>query len=66
MDKKCACGRELEPGESICYVCETLSLLSAEDGKKYLEVKRKCEAVKNKLQNRGKENDTKGFSRRRP
>jgi hypothetical protein len=27
-------------------VCETLSLLSAEDCEKYLEVKRKCEAVK--------------------
>jgi len=46
MDKKCVCGRELEPGESLCYVCETLSLLSAEDCEKYLEVKRKCEAVK--------------------
>lgn len=45
--EKCVCGRELEHGKSLCYVCETLSLLSAEDCDKYLEIKRQCDDVKN-------------------
>lgn len=39
MDKKCVCGRELEHGKSLCYVCETLSLLPAEDCDRYLKLK---------------------------
>ena len=36
---KCVCGRELEHGKSLCYVCETLSLLPAEDCDRYLKLK---------------------------
>lgn len=45
--EECVCGRELEHGKSLCYVCETLILLPAEDCDKYLEIKRKCYDVKN-------------------
>lgn len=43
MDKKCVCGRELEHGKSLCYVCETLLLLSPEQQAEYLKIKEECE-----------------------
>ena len=36
--EKCVCGRELENGKSLCYICETLALLS-EDCDKYIKIK---------------------------
>ncbi|NLT50311.1 MAG: hypothetical protein GXX85_05265 [Ignavibacteria bacterium] len=47
MQTKCICGRELEHGKSLCYICETLALLKPEDCDKYIEIKRRCDGVKN-------------------
>ena len=38
METKCICGRELEHGKSLCYICETLILLPAEDCDRYLKL----------------------------
>ena len=47
METKCICGRELETGKSLCYICETLALLKSEDCDKYIEIKRRCDCDKN-------------------
>jgi hypothetical protein len=43
MEDKCVCGRELKAGRSLCYVCETLLLLSPEQQAEYLKIKEECE-----------------------
>lgn len=52
---KCVCGRELEHSKGLCYVCETLLLLSPEQQAEYLEIKRRCERVKNICSNKNRQ-----------